>query len=556
VVALMDQWYLDYGESSWRAQTEGLLAKMNTHSPETRHAFQKTLAWLNQWACARTYGLGSELPWDPHFLVESLSDSTIYMSYYTVSQLLHENSLDGSRPGPLGITPEQMTDEIWEYIFCGGPFPDPSPIPREKVDAMKHEYEYFYPFDVRSSAKDLVPNHLTFALYNHVALFPENKWPLSVRINGHLMLNGKKMSKSTGNSLTLREAIEKFGADATRLSLADAGDGLEDANFEEKAANANILRVHTLLGWCEEMFPVEANLRDGPRNYHDEIFLQEINDLINITQSHYEATNYKDALKFGFYDFQSIRDWYREVTADVGMHHDLVQHWIRAAALLVTPIAPHFAEHIWTAILKNPQSVQLALWPTPSGPVDRTLIEAGQYMRGTIKMIRDAEVSLLKALTKAKGKKSSSDNLYDPQKPKAVRIYVATMFPEWQDVCVQIIKEAYSKEEDKVDDPKVKQLLTERGLIKDKRPMPFIQAFKKRMAQYGAETAFRRALPFSESLILRELLAYLKKTLNLAEDEVLSVEEARTKEQEPGYTRSIIDTSEPGSPAFEYYNVQ
>lgn len=76
------------------------------------------------------------------------------------------------------------------------------------------------------------------------------------------------------------------------------------------------------------------------------------------------------------------------------------------------------------------------------------------------------------------------------------------------------------------------------------------------MAQYGAETAFRRTLPFSESLVLRELLAYLKKTLNLAEAEVLFVEEALSKEQERGYTKSIIDTSEPGSPAFEYYNVQ
>jgi leucyl-tRNA synthetase len=160
------------------------------------------------------------------------------------------------------------------------------------------------------------------------------------------------------------------------------------------------------------------------------------------------------------------------------MHHDLVQYWIRTAALLVTPIAPHFSEHIWTAILKNPQSIQLALWPTPSDPVDRTLIEAGQYMRGTIKTIRDAEVSLLKAVTKAKGKKTSSEEFYDPKKPKAVRIYVATTFPEWQDTCVQIIKEAYSKEEDKVDDAKVKQLLIERQLIKDKRPMPFIQAFK------------------------------------------------------------------------------
>ena len=76
------------------------------------------------------------------------------------------------------------------------------------------------------------------------------------------------------------------------------------------------------------------------------------------------------------------------------------------------------------------------------------------------------------------------------------------------------------------------------------------------MAQYGAETAFRRTLPFSESLVLHEILAYLKKTLNLSEVEVLSVEEARSKEQERGYTSSIIDTSEPGSPAFEYYNVQ
>ena len=50
----------------------------------------------------------------------------------------------------------------------------------------------------------------------------------------------------TGNSLMMFESVTKFGADATRLSLADAGDGIEDANFEEKTANANNSRVHTL----------------------------------------------------------------------------------------------------------------------------------------------------------------------------------------------------------------------------------------------------------------------------------------------------------------------
>ena len=65
------------------------------------------------------------------------------------------------------------------------------------------------------------------------------------------MLNGEKMSKSTGNSLTLKDSISKFGADATRIALADAGDGIEDANFDETVANATILRLYTLIEWCD-----------------------------------------------------------------------------------------------------------------------------------------------------------------------------------------------------------------------------------------------------------------------------------------------------------------
>lgn len=72
-----------------------------------------------------------------------------------------------------------------------------------------------------------------------------------MRMNGHLLLNGKKMSKNSGNFLTVRDSLKKYGADATRLSLADAGDGLDDANFDEKTANATILRLHTLIDWCE-----------------------------------------------------------------------------------------------------------------------------------------------------------------------------------------------------------------------------------------------------------------------------------------------------------------
>ena len=75
------------------------------------------------------------------------------------------------------------------------------------------------------------------------------------------------------------------------------------------------------------------------------------------------------------------------------------------------------------------------------------------------------------------------------------------------------------------------------------------------MAEFGATTAFRRTLPFSESQVLVEILLYLKKTLGLVDAEVLSVQEARQREAEPGFTRTIIDMSEPGAPAIEYRNV-
>lgn len=296
VVALCDQWYLDYGEASWRKQTEELVnEKLNTYHEETKHGFQANLAWLNQWACARSYGLGSKLPWDPQFLVESLSDSSIYMAYYTIAHYLHA-SIDGKAPGLAKIKPEQMIDEVWDYIFTRRELTPEivkeSGIDEEWLKKMRREFEYFYPLDVRVSGKDLIQNHLTFFLYNHVALFPSKYWPKGVRANGHLMLNGEKMSKSVGNFLTLEETVKKFGADAARIALSDAGDGVEDANFEEKVASTSVLRLYTLKEWCEDMVKeAEAGkLRTGLKDsFWDKVFENEMNQLTEETRDNYEA---------------------------------------------------------------------------------------------------------------------------------------------------------------------------------------------------------------------------------------------------------------------------
>ena len=57
------QWYLDYGEASWREVTEKCLEKIECYHDEVKNNFYSTLGWLREHACSRTYGLGSKLPW-------------------------------------------------------------------------------------------------------------------------------------------------------------------------------------------------------------------------------------------------------------------------------------------------------------------------------------------------------------------------------------------------------------------------------------------------------------------------------------------------------------
>ncbi|EIW74866.1 hypothetical protein CONPUDRAFT_159638 [Coniophora puteana RWD-64-598 SS2] len=208
--------------------------------------------------------------------------------------------------------------------------------------------------------------------------------------------------------------------------------------------------------------------------------------------------------------------------------HRMYMYWIRTAALLVAPIAPHLTEHIWAGILKEAKSVQLARWPEPSKPVDKTIVETGAYMRTTVKTIRDAETSLLKKIQKGNNGQGAAKT--------------RSKFPEWQDACMQAVKDAYDEKANKVDDAKVREILAQKGLIKDKRAMPFIQLLKKRMAEFGAQTAFRRGLPFPESEMLTHFLPYLKKSLNLVVTDVMFVDEALEREG-PGYSKAIIETS-------------
>lgn len=124
------------------------------------------------------------------------------------------------------------------------------------------------------------------------------------------------MSKSTGNFLTLAEAIDKFSADGTRLALADAGDSVEDANFVEAMADAGILRcvfsfstiygevlfitlifplsrLYNFIEWVKESLETLGQLRQGEYTFNDRVFDNTLNLKIIETGQNYERMLFK-----------------------------------------------------------------------------------------------------------------------------------------------------------------------------------------------------------------------------------------------------------------------
>eukprot|EP01135_Chromosphaera_perkinsii_P012079 Nk52_evm17s2579 gene=Nk52_evmTU17s2579 len=502
VVALCDQWFLDYGEESWKHATENHLKCMELYSDEIRHRFEATLDWLNKWACSRSYGLGSKLPWDKKWLIESLSDSTIYMAYYTIAHLLQEGVFDGSKGNAMGIKPEDMTDKVFDFVFLGHEMPACN-ISASNLKKLRDEFLYWYPMNLRCSGKDLVPNHLTFSLYTHCAIFPPEMCPRAMRANGFLMLNGEKLSKSTGNFKTLFDGVNEYSADGIRYALADAGDGLDDANFVEDTANAGVLRLYTQLMWVQEI--LKADLRTGDcSSFFDRIFASEINKAIVGTEQAYEKMMYREALKEGFFELQAARDRYREMTLSYGgMHKDLIRRFIEVQAILISPICPHFAEHLYTNLLGHPNSVLKASWPKVAH-VDQSLIKASQYLSS---LSHDLRVKMT-----PKKKKGP-----EPPKITSATIYVAAKYPAWQVAILEVMKDSYDSEAKAF--PDNKELLMkfkEIDCVKPymKKVMPYVQFIKKEVSLRGT-SAMETTVPFSEKQVLEEALDYITGSLDL-----------------------------------------
>jgi leucyl-tRNA synthetase len=356
-----DQWFIDYGNPQWKALAHKNLEKMEILPEEMRKEYENVIDWLHEKACARKSGMGTRLPWDKDWIIESLSDSTIYMAYYTIARHIKENKIDA----------KQLTNEVFDYIFLGKgnakEIAEKTGIKLEALEKMRNEFIYFYPLDSRHSAHELIPNHLTFMIFNHTAIFPENLWPRQIVTNGHVLMEGAKMSKSFGNIIPLREGLEKYGADPIRLSVLGTAELLQDADFSPSVAKAMRERL-------ERIYKFVANFAKEKKHKQEQTSLSVLDRwMLSRLQWHVKrATEAMDklavrkAIQTVLYELDQDVQWYqkRMTEENGGATSYVISEILNVQTRLLAPVAPHICEELWE-MLGGKGFVSTAGWPKP-----------------------------------------------------------------------------------------------------------------------------------------------------------------------------------------------
>ncbi len=359
VKVLENQWFLNYSNPGWKARTRELIEKANVFPPESRDWYYSTIEWLNDWPCARRSGMGTKLPWDKEWIVETLSDSTIYMAYYSLSKFVNQEK----------VAPENLTHGVCDYVFLGKGNPanvaKAAKLTEKRLREMRTEFTYWYPVDMRNSAKELIPNHLTFFAFHHAALFPEKQWPRGFSVNGMIQVESQKMSKTKGNFVTWKAALEKYGADAFRLALALTADGMDDADWRDRNAEDAKAKVESVIPF------VKKSLKSSVKREEDTLdswLLSTLHRRISSVTQALDEMKMRRASATAFLDVWNDIRWYLHRSKQPRRQtlSDVFDAWAR----LIAPFTPFLAEDLHHE-LGGKGLVCQADWPSLSDfPID------------------------------------------------------------------------------------------------------------------------------------------------------------------------------------------
>ncbi|MRN68128.1 MAG: leucine--tRNA ligase [Nitrosopumilales archaeon] len=367
VKLLNDQWFLNYGDTKWKNLAHECVNNMEIVPEEIRQEFNYVLDWLRERACARKTGLGTKLPWDQDWIIESLSDSVIYMAYYILAKYVNDKSI---------IDVNNLKDSVFDYVLLGrGNIVEVASecnISTALLEQIRQEFTYFYPVDSRHSGRDLVPNHLSFFIFSHVAIFDRENWPKQIVVNGSVLMDGKKMSKSLGNIIPLRDAIKEHSADAIRLAMLISAELLQDADFSfdtVKGIRSKLQDIYDM-GIESSTNSSQSQIKGAKINEElvDRWLLSRLQRTVADTTMSMDKLRVREAAHNIIYSLDHDLQWYEKRVKAKKRENSSVQYtlstFLNARIRMLAPFAPFISEEVWEKIDNSSTSIIFAGWPS------------------------------------------------------------------------------------------------------------------------------------------------------------------------------------------------
>ncbi|MFX0043747.1 MAG: class I tRNA ligase family protein, partial [Candidatus Hodarchaeota archaeon] len=413
------------------------------------------------------------------WIIESLSDSTIYMSFYTISHLLKKHN----------ISPDQLSPEFFDFVFLEegqlSNVSNKTNIESELLKQMQDEFIYWYPVDHRHTAIMHISNHLSFYIFHHVAIFPEKHWPKIVSLIEPIIIEGQKMGKSKGNVIQLGSIQSNYSADLFRFYISHSADFGINMDWREKQIQIvknHINRFYTfVVENIEKIRDIDAKIENIQSKYSKVILSKCLRILIEAGKG-LEELNQRKYLQLSFYEvFNLLQDYtrYCEDSNDIKIIFKIIfPDWIQILSLTM----PHLCEELWQ-LMGNQEFISKTIW----GDFHRDLISDNlEEEYDYIATIVD-DISNIRKIVKSK----DSNEIY---------LYTA---PKWKnDILDIVISKKGNFNEILVECKKDKELMKNKDLIS------YIKnQIKNRIWEKGR-------LDFDENKILKDYKNHIEKRIN------------------------------------------
>ena len=384
-----DQWFIKYSDEVLTQESKEYTETMNIFPQEYKSEMPKILDWFDDRAAIRKGSwLGTPFPFKKDWIIEPISDSTLYPAYYLLSNYVNQDK----------IAAEEMTDKFFDCVFLG------IGSPKNKIwEDIKSDFDYWYPVDINLGGKEHKTVHFPVYVMNHVAVMPEGKRPKGLFVHWWVTQKGKeKISKSKGGAEPILEAATTYGVDAMRLYYAHVGSPFVDVEWNSdivtkyKNRIANIWKLIQLLSSREEA--VDENL--------DNWLKSTFNRRIQKIDEAFENFDLRVASNEIFFECRKDIQWYLKRG---GGNKKLLERFISTWIALMTPVTPHLAEELWHRNHDNLVSVELYPESDPKEISEKD--EVGEYL---LSEVADDVNEILKVTKIA---------------PKKIHIYVS---PVWK----------------------------------------------------------------------------------------------------------------------------